>query len=596
MVSKEKKPRINQRKVDAALALMTPALVIAVTLIAIPIYFPTNDDSFAQQIFAGSISGEPSPYVTFMGYAWCWLVSTLFAAVPGVAWWTVLHLASIYISLLCIGLATLRALRSLGRDLTRVRSFVVLLVLECGVSVPLIGRLQFTTTGSLAASAAVYVAVLEALLRLRSFSGNARSSTEEPQSYSLLPFPVPILLMTLGCSYRQNCGYLALGFWILAILIIVVTQRKKMALLNMRRACFQLLCGGMVVGALWDVNAVAYSSPEWKSAFARGDAYAGFTDFPTTPYCENPELYEDAGWDEGLYNIASSYWYFLDPRMTTESLRAINEANSWGMGELMEHPLDAIRSRTIEMREPVALAYIAVYGVTIASLLWCMRDRAHRRAVWTVVAATAVLIIYLFLKGRLPLRAFLSVVFPSLAVFGAVALVAFVQSARCDAKDGRRRFVRMTMLILFALLPSAAAICQFGYFSKDCLEQVSRQANIDAFQSYARHNSETLFIYDYWAELTPQTIWDTDWPANAAQWGGWMYIMPWFDDVMRAQGFGGTPTTDSLLRDDVLFVNKDDFTRDLLIEDMKNLYGDGIDIELVNMIGEDLRVYRFTLE
>ena len=60
--------------------------------------------------------------------------------------------------------------------------------------------------------------------------------------------------------------------------------------------------------------------------------------------------------------------------------------------------------------------------------------------------------------------------------------------------------------------------------------------------------------------------------------------------------FWWIPTTNSLLRDDVLFVNKDDFTRDLLIEDMKNLYGDGIGIELVNTIGEDLRVYRFTLE
>lgn len=596
MVSMEKKPRFNQRKADAVLALMTPALVIAFTFIAIPIYFPTNDDSFAQQIFAGSISGEPLPYVTFMGYAWCWLVSRLFTAVPGVAWWTVLHLASIYIALLCIGLATLRALHRLGCDLTRVRSFIVLLVLECGVSVPLIGRLQFTTTGSLAASAAVYVAVLEVLLRLRSFSGDAHSDTEESKPYSLLPFPVPILLMALGYSYRSNCGYLALGFWMLAILITSVVQRKKIAILNMRRACLQLLCAGMVVGVLWGVNAVAYSSPEWKSAFARGDAYAGFTDFPTTPYCENPELYENAGWDEGLYNIASSYWYFLDPRMTTESLKAINEANSWGMRELMEHPLDAIRSRTIEMREPVALAYIAVYAVTIGSLLWCMGDRTRRRAVWTVVAATAVLIIYLFLKGRLPLRALLSVVLPSFAVFGAMALVTFVQSARRNAKDGRCRLARVTMLISLALLPSVAAMCQFGYFSKDYLEQASRQANIDAFQSYARHNSETLFIYDYWAELTPQTIWDTDWPANATQWGGWMYIMPWFDDVMRVQGFGGTPTTDSLLRDDVLFVNKDDFTRDLLIEDMKNLYGDGIGTELVNMIGEDLRVYRFTLE
>lgn len=71
--------------------------------------------------------------------------------------------------------------------------------------------------------------------------------------------------------------------------------------------------------------------------------------------------------------------------------------------------------------------------------------------------------------------------------------------------------------------------------------------------------------------------------------------MPWFNDVMRDQGFGGTPTTDTLLRDDVYFVNKDDFTRDLLVADMVSLYGDNIRLEQLDTIGDGLRVYRFIL-
>lgn len=461
---------------------------------------------------------------------------------------------------------------------------------------PLIGRLQFTTTGSLAASVALYIAVLEVLLRLKYLPDNTLDSNEAPSGCLLLPFPIPILLMALGYSYRPTCGYLALGFWTLAILVIAVLLRQKVTFQIMRRACIQLLCAGVVVSALWGVNAVAYSSAEWKSAFDRGDAYAGFTDFPTTPYRENPELYESAGWDESLYNIASSYWFFLDPRMTTDSLEAINVANSWGMRELVDHPFDALRSRTVEMREPVALAYIAAYGCMFIAVLRYAGNRKCRRAAWMIAAVTAALLAYLFLKGRLPLRALMSVMLPSFAALGALALMCFALSTRYDAKKDRARLVCMLMFALLALLPPTAAIWQFGYFSKDYLEQASRQANIDAFQSYARQNSDMLFIYDYWAELTPQTIWDTDWPANATQWGGWMYIMPWFDDVMRVQGYGGTPTTDSLLRDDVLFVNKDDLTRDLLMGDMRSLYGVGVGIELVNVIGEDLRVYRFTLD
>lgn len=585
----------DRRRASAAVALLTPVLVIALALVVIPVYFPTNDDSFAQQIFAGSISGEPLPYVTFMGYAWCWLVSGLFSIAPGIAWWTVLHFASIYISLLCIGWATLRALRELGRDLTPVRLFILLLVLECGVSVPLIGRLQFTTTGSLAASTAVYAAVLETLLRLKSPSSVARDSSDGSSGHTLLPFPVPILLIALGYSYRSNCGYLALGFWILAIFVIAVLLRPKVAFSKLKRACFQLLCAGMAIAVLWAVNSVAYSSPEWKSAFARGDAYAGFTDFPTTPYHENPKLYESVGWDEDLYNIASSYWFFLDPRMTTDSLEAINESNMWAMRDLAEHPLDAVRTRTIEMREPVALAYTFAWGCMFVLLLWRLKDRLYRRTVWMIAVATAVLLTYLFLKGRLPLRALMSVLLPSSAVFAAFATMPAGRALCSGMGQKTRSHISATLLFMIALAPPVAAVYQFGYFSKDYLEQASRQENIDAFQSYARQNSDKLLIYDYWAELTPQTVWDIDWPSNATQWGGWTYIMPWFNDVMMVQDFGGTPTTDSLLRDDVLFVNKDDFTRDLLIEDMRNLYGNGIGIELVNMIGEDLRVYRFTL-
>ena len=190
----------------------------------------------------------------------------------------------------------------------------------------------------------------------------------------------------------------------------------------------------------------------------------------------------------------------------------------------------------------------------------------------------------------------MSVILPSSAALGALVLMCAPKLRRKSFAENHMQRFWLMLHGMLVLLPAVAAVCQFGYFSKDYLEQESRQANIDVFQSYAHQNPDTLFIYDYWAELTPQTIWDIDWPSNATQWGGWTYVMPWFNDVMKSQGFGGTPTTNSLLRDDVLFVNKDDFTRDLLIEDMKNLYGDGIGIELVNTIGEDLRVYRFTLE
>lgn len=584
-------------------AWLTPALVIGLAFALIPVYFPTNDDSFAQQIFAGSISGQPLPHVTFMGYAWCWLVSKIFTIVPGVPWWTVLHLVTIYISLAVAGLATLRGLDRLGHLMSFWQALILLFMVELGVALPLIGRLQFTTTASLAVAVAVYVAALEALLRVGAASDPTFESQRNvgaaescfPVSRRVLIWLAPIGLMALGFSYRPTCGYLGLGFWILSLFVVVITARPRRFFADLVPSFLQFACGALIVLMLTGVNAVAYSSPKWTAAFERGEAYSGFTDFPTTPYEENPALYDGVGWDAELYAIASDYWFFLDPRMTTESFHAINEANNWRARELIEHPIDALRERTQEMRQPVSMAYIGVFVCAFGVAIAIAPNHRRRVAVVSIGGTAVVLLGYLFLKGRLPLRAFLSVILPALGVLAACLLVCVGVRRGHRKKAKHFKYAVRALFVALAFLPAAAAVCQFGYASDDYKEQASRQQNIDAFQEYVRERPDKLFIYDYWAELTPQTVWDVDWPANATQWGGWTYIMPWFNDVMRDQGFGGTPTTDTLLRDDVYFVNKDDCTRDLLVADMVSLYGDSIRLEQLDAIGDGLRVYRFIL-
>lgn len=574
---------------------LVPLFVITTSVLLIPLYFPTNDDSLAQQIFAGSISGEPLPYVTFMGYALCWLVSRMFIVVPQIPWWTILHFATIYLSLTVFGVVTLRGLYRCGCSISTPRALLLLFIVECGVAMPLIGRLQFTTTGSFAVSVAVYAAVLDALLIHRLSLDFELAPLKGTGKGRLVARPVPILLFALGFSYRSTCGYLGIGFWLLALMGIAYANvvKEKERIRFMAPAFVQILCAGAVVLVLTGVNAAAYSSSEWQLAFDRGNAYAGFTDFPTTPYSEDPSLYERVGWDEALYNIASDYWFFLDPRMTTPSLQAINEGNAWGPREMLEHPVDSIRDRLVEMREAVPIAYAVLCAGVVIAILVCAGDRRWKIATISIVLATAFLLGYLFFKGRLPLRAFLSVVLPAVAVFGAYALYGCSVRASKEPMLSWHWSSKQLLVFIVALLPAIASVYQFGWMSEDYKEQASRQPNIDAFQEYAWENPETLFIYDYWAELTPQTVWDVDWPSNATQWGGWAYVMPWFDDVMREQGFGGVPTTDTLLNENALFVNKDDYTRDLLVKDMRNLYGPGLEIEQVDTIGDGLRVYRF---
>ena len=135
----------------------------------------------------------------------------------------------------------------------------------------------------------------------------------------------------------------------------------------------------------------------------------------------------------------------MDPRMTTDSLEKINDVNAWGIDELVEHPFETVRSRTLEMRKPVALATVIVCTSMLIFLLRSVKDATYRLAALMTFLAAAVLLMYLFFKGRLPLRAFMSVMLPSSAVLGALVLM-------CAPKLRRKSFAENHMQRFWLML------------------------------------------------------------------------------------------------------------------------------------------------
>ena len=570
---------------DAALV---AALAIGLSAISVPIFFPTHDDWIVQHMFSGALAGEPVPHVPFMGYPLCWVVSELYAISPDIPWWTLLHFVVIFVSLLVAGLVTLRMLAARKVKLRRAKTLALLFVAEFGPAMPLVDRLHFTTTGSLVVSVAVYAAVAQMLLCERN------PNAIDGDAPRVLAWPVIAAFMTLGYLYRAQCGYIAMGFWAICLFVAwLYARRRGNSLRGVRRIWLPFAVSCLAIAACLGIQTAVYSTPEWEATFELGDPHSAFVDYPSTPYNEDPELYESVGWDETLYDITSGYWFILDPRITGLALETINAHNDWGMRQLVEEPGVALRERLSEMKQPVATAYLVVLiGAAGVGTLYC-GERRYRAVIWMTLAAAIVLLGFLFVRGRLPLRAFLSVALPALAVIGAVVLACGGRPSVPRGDMVLQRCLAPMLCGLILLFPAMSAVFQYGYTSEDGLEQIGRQPDIDAFEQYASDHPNELFIYDYWAELTPQTVWDTNWPPNATQWGGLPYFMDWFDNIMKKQGFGGTPTTATLLEDYALFVNKSDVTRDLLLEDMRNLYGSDINIEQVDTIGDGLRVYRF---
>ena len=610
------------RLLVAALAALT-AMVMA--LLLIPNVFPSNDDFYAQEIMAGVISPEPAGYITFINYGLCWLVSRLFVVLPGVPWWTLAHLFAQLASLTLAGYVALGLRHATDDGRRLVRDAVVLCLAEACLFGVLVARMQFTTTGSLLMAAAIFCSCAWLLVGKAGIPGIFSGVV------------APAVLGGLGYAFRVNSGYLGLGFWACAIMgvAIVAGRGGVRARLSMVSPAVRAFAGALCLCvACAGIHYVAYDTSQWSEERAQASALASFTDYPRIPYERDPERYESVGWDSDLLELAGE-WYFMDDRINTETLSHINDGNETWLVNLLEDPAGTLRLRLAELVQPVSMGYLVLLASVAACLAYRLRGRGALAALvpTVIVVVVAGLLGYLVVRGRLPERALLSVVVPALACLAALSFaVRDVGDAlsplaggegRHPGRGGRAAAVACASAMLLACLllakladgigmamplvaaliclmllvrllrgegPWRAALCrgalavlvvaigasmlwQYGWTSENHALMGERAANIGRYYDYVEEHPDTLFIQDYSSALTPQDPWQMRCPANQTSWGGWRYNYEWFDEAMRKAGFGGTPTSDDLLREDVRFVSGSRHVDETMERYLEGLYG-----------------------
>ena len=130
-------------------------VAMALAALLIPMYFPTNDDSYVQQIMAGLIAPDPSGYISFINYGLGWLVSRLYAVLPGLPWWPLVQLGLLCASLTAMGYVAFYLARQRLPKMPRWAIALCLILAETGFFSLLVTRLQFTSTSSVLMMAAL---------------------------------------------------------------------------------------------------------------------------------------------------------------------------------------------------------------------------------------------------------------------------------------------------------------------------------------------------------------------------------------------------------------------------------------------------------
>ena len=441
----------------AAMALLAAGLAVGLAAAVIPPFFPTNDDTTIQQVLAGSLSGSPTPYGALVNWAFGYLLAGLFTVAPGVPWWSVTHVVVLACSVALVNDALVawgrdvgaagaeggtagaeggadgaRGLAGTAGDAARPGAgaagdvallLATLVALDATLFSAFVGRLQFTTTSSVALSSSMFWVLSQ-----------ARREEGRRSCRRLLRCAPALVLFVVGFCFRKNSGQTALVVWaafVAAACIALLGRARRRGDARSPeggrrlRGAVASLVGPLLVasalcGLLYAADAAAYSVPAWRDYRSFAKVVSNFTDYPHASYEEEADTLVALGWDEDFYELATG-WYYLDPRFDEASVRSVNEANDAALSSLLAHPKSTLVERLRDVTRPVPLAYGCLF-LAVALLAMGRPGRFGALAVWAVLAGTFALLAYLLVRGRLIDRSMYAAVLPALAVLASVAL------------------------------------------------------------------------------------------------------------------------------------------------------------------------------
>ena len=542
--------------------LMTAAVMVFV-LLGTDMHYAVNDDAGILRAFLGYESGEPASFHIYIHgiLAWpLWALSTLF---PGLPWFSYAQLMLLGLSMLVIAKSIMQCFVKGGQPLWA--GAVLAAAFLASLCVKYVIRLSFTQTSALLGAAAV----------LQMFSIEHHRGARRV----IVGMAGALALAAFSYALRQITALPVLAFCGLAF-VILYAQHYAKGKRPVRPMVLSLVMAAAVMLGLAGVREIEIARSDAQDYLAWQEANTDVIDF----YGLNnvpQEAFDMVGWDESTVKLASA-WCFLDSDLSTEAFLQLNEymeahdtrTFADRMAEARERLHGVVKSYPEDMR--CLLAALAAGAIT----LLCALVRRRWAAAFGVLAAVggcAVMLLYLAIGGRMPLRAVLMVTLPASALFFALLPEALP-----------RRLNLPAALCIAAL--AVWGVCAFlpGMLVNPEDEDLGNA--MGDLEEYALFEPESLFIYDdtlVGADLRVFPDYSEGVPNNITFWGGWGLRSP--ENKQLFANFGidlddFDPYT--ILRDDVYFASgRIDPPPTLIMEWLEEKTGSEIDYEIYSEYG-----------
>lgn len=508
-------------------------------------YFNNDDASILRPLMGFGTPTLPTFHL-YLNYLLVYPLVWLAKAFPGVAWFSWMQLAFLWLSCTVSVKSILRCFANAGRGLVAGLTAAMVFLVAFGMSYCCI--ITYTVTAGMLGAAAV----------LQILSLDYRRARDAQIVRGLM---LSLLLVVLGYSLRQVTALPILAYCGVALLFVgmqyfgVGKAHKR----SWKPLIASAVTVAVVLGLLAGLREVEIRVKgmgdylRWQRARIEVMDYNGTVNLPD-------ELLQSIGWSKQELLMVES-WYFLDSNITADAFEKIaayqNTRKNTSLSALAQKGLTELA--TFWAREPLAQRSLLLLACVLAlGALGLLLRRRGTLWLWlapaVAVLLAAVLMLFLGVEGRLPLRASMPVLLPTAALlFG--LLPACLPQPRATGRIGSAAL---------ALL-ACGCVALAGWYAQPALQGMTPMAETDEDEStltnvfadldeYALDNPDILFIYDATFVSDMRMFPDTSGgvPANLMFWGGWGARSPEYR--ARLQAFGIDP--DNLdctvfLRDDV---------------------------------------------
>lgn len=451
--------------------------------------------------------------------------------------------------MLIIWLSHVVILKNVLQMSKRKSSFWWFLVIYIGAAVYSTVFLQFTTT-------ALWAGIAACILGIDTFQ---RENDGKEQIFEIF---LLLFLVTISYSIRKSVGMAVLAFLGICFLINGIKQYRSKR--KVRKII--MVFSGTILAVLATICITSIYEKEngWKEWRIYHEERATYKDYMAVNYAEDSDIYESIGWDQNLYDLVNK-WFFMDSRVNKESFEILNkhkqavESREKSLVKLYGCIQYVIRVLQSFPMARIMLLQMNILGLYLIYRSVVYKDRSLLFNVLIILLCAYGMLLYLGIKGRLPLRAFQVCVLPAIVLLGYLC----VKEGDIIKSEFEKYVNVFITFILFMCMSGSILYTYRQTLNEDVTKGIEIRMEME---NYAVNHPENIYIHDDSVSFgaDPFVTYSSEKPTNYIFWGGSTMFSPVYE---RQLGIYERKNlyADALLEKDIYVVSRAEMDADTLL-------------------------------